>query len=68
VLSKQVCKHCKNSTVHNKYGEASNRMWVFDKIVWCPLRKKGGARHTDVEKPPPEWCQYQLEHLMKTQR
>jgi len=75
MLNKQICIHCHETYMReqcliehkvcspdtHKWKEYDEEHWKDEK--WPHVVCWSGS--TSIHKPPPEWCPFQLEHLLK---
>lgn len=62
MLSKQVCKKCKEIHIHSGWSKVAEQLWNSG-TAFCPA-KFSVALDVSVKAPPPDWCPYVLEHAL----
>jgi len=66
MLTKVLCKKCINelSVFTWEITGKDERRWKRG-MVACPEEASGTTSEAGTKEPPPLWCPYRIEHLMK---
>jgi len=66
MLKKKICKRCTGR--FTKWDKRDEEIWEGMKIVYCYHSFKTGNKSiiglTATDEEPPEWCPYELEHVV----
>jgi len=80
LLNQDICRACHATSLEyaleeqlprkarNWYWEPEQkRLWNKGKIECPPTRTPDGGRVLDIDKPPPSYCPFHVDHLMANQ-
>lgn len=66
MLQHSICKKCLHDNAGYSMSPDNEEGWCKGALVIsCPKKLTGAPMSTNLFEEPPEWCPYELEHILK---